>query len=205
MPVKCPSLSNALIFSDDAQLAARLSCVLAKPGSYLPVIDGPRAQRPDREAEIIRRINAAARSRARRIFLAGLSDLSADAPTQRLPKGRGTRIHATDDLGRFIANGTTVDAPQKWGRDHIGVGLLQALRARRSIVFQDEPSPKGHLLLKSDHLVVCEEGDEFAQVIAANYAYSIGAGLFLIQETPQERAEQVMERFYSLYESQDQS
>jgi hypothetical protein len=32
----------------------------------------------------------------------------------------------------------------------------------------------------SDHLVVCEDGDELAQVIAANCAFALNAGLQLI-------------------------
>jgi hypothetical protein len=75
--MKTPILSDAVIFSDDAQLAAKLLCVLTTPGDYVPLIDGPRMQRPDREGEIIRRANAAARSKVKRLFLAGLADQSA--------------------------------------------------------------------------------------------------------------------------------
>ena len=71
----------------------------------------------------------------------------------------------------------------EWGKDRIGIGLLKALRARRSIVFNDNPSPAELIPPKSGHLVVCEEGDDIAQVIAANYAFATGAGLHLIPET----------------------
>ncbi|THD57114.1 MAG: hypothetical protein E8A46_01855 [Bradyrhizobium sp.] len=205
MLYKCPPLSDTIVFSDNARLAARLSCVLAKPRAYLPVIDGPRMQRPDREAEVIHRTNAVARSRARRVFLAGLTDKSADALTQKLPRGRCIRVHEADDLDGFAAAGMALGPPLIWGRDRIGIGLLQALRGRRPIVFEDRASPDGHVPPKRDHLVVCEEGDELAQVVAANYAYALGAGLFLIQETPKDHVEQIMERFYSVYESRDQS
>jgi hypothetical protein len=60
--MKCPPISKIFIFADDAKLAAQLSCMLARPGLYLPVCDGPRLQRPDRDTEIIRRHNAAARA-----------------------------------------------------------------------------------------------------------------------------------------------
>jgi hypothetical protein len=205
MPPKCPLLLDQIIFSDDVHLAARLSCFLARPGFYLPVIDGPRMQRPDREAEVIRRTNAAARAHAKRVYLAGLEDVSAGALTRKLPKGRTRRVHATDDLARFSQSGPADGEPLVWGRDRTGVGLLKALRAKRSIVFRDEPSCEEHVSPKSDHLVVCEEDDEFAQVIAANYAFSMGAGLFLIPKTSKERVEEIMERFYALYDSRDQS
>jgi hypothetical protein len=205
MPPKSPLLLDQLIISDDAQVAARLSCFLAKPGHYLPVIDGPRTQRPDREAEVIRRTNATTRARAKRVFLAGLPDGSADALIRKLPNGRTLRVHPADDLSRFNLGGETLREPLIWGRDRMGVGLLKALRARRSIVFRDEPSSDETVPPKSDHLVVCEGGDEFAQVIAANYAFSMGAGLHVIPETPRQRAEEILERFYGLYDSPDQS
>jgi hypothetical protein len=50
--------------------------------------------------------------------------------------------------------------------------------------------------LKSDHLVVCEQGEELSEVIAANYAYSIGADLVLIPERSRDEAEKFLERFY---------
>lgn len=201
----CPPLSDFVVIADNARLAARLSSLLARPREYLPVIDGPRMQRPDREAEVIHRTNAVARSRAKRVFLAGLTDLSADALTQRLPRGRCIRVNAADDLDGFAAAGIAVGPPLIWGRDRIGIGLLQALRMRRSIVFEDQASPNGYIPAKRNHLVVCEEGDELAQIVAANYAYALGAGLFLIPETPKDRVEQIMERFYSVYDSRDQS
>jgi hypothetical protein len=64
MPPKCPSISDVMIFSNDARFAAQVSCFFTAPGHYLPIIDGPRLQRNDREAEVIRRTNAAARAKA---------------------------------------------------------------------------------------------------------------------------------------------
>jgi hypothetical protein len=205
MPTKTPTISDTIIISDDAKLAAQISCLVGEPGTYLPIIDGPRMQRPDRQAEVINRTNAVARSRAKRVLLAGLADISADALMQKLPAERCLRIHAADDLSALGANKALLDAPFVWGRDYIGVGLLQAMRERRSLTVTDQPSQRVFVSSLSDHLVVCEEGNEFAQVIAANYAHALGAGLFLIQETEQDRVEQIMERFYSLYDSRDQS
>ncbi len=205
MPPRYPLISDAVIFSDDAKLAAQVASVLSTSGTYLPVVDGPRMQRPDREAEVINRTNAAARSRARRIFLAGVTDESADALIQKLGKRRSFRIRSSDDLAAISTNRTKSNRPFVWGNDRVGIGLLLALRKERQISFEDRPSERMNLSPKSDHLVVCEEGDEFAQVIAANYAYALGAGLFLIQATPEERVDQIMERFYSVLENRDQS
>jgi hypothetical protein len=38
----CPPLSCALVVAEDAMLAAQISCALATPGHYLPIIEGPR-------------------------------------------------------------------------------------------------------------------------------------------------------------------
>ena len=52
---------------------------------------------------------------------------------------------------------------------------------------------------KNGHLVVCEDGEELAQVIAANYAFSIDAGLHLIPSVSQERADDLLQSFYEVY------
>lgn len=88
--------------------------------------------------------------------------------------------------------------PLQWGRDRIGIGLLEALRSRVDIEFSEHDSPRNHVVSKSDHIVVCEEGNALAQVVAANYAYSLRAGLHLIPKIPKEDADQLVERFYSL-------
>jgi hypothetical protein len=172
MPPRFPLISDAVIFSDDAKLAAQVASVLSTSGTYLPVVDGPRMQRPDRQAEVIDRTNAAARSRARRIYLAGLADESADALSQNLGKRQFLRIRSSDDLAAISPNRTKSNRPFAWGNDRLGIGLLLALRRERQILFEDRPSEKMNVSPRSDHLVVCEEGDEFAQVIAANYAYA---------------------------------
>ena len=74
MPIKCPKISTSVIISDDPQLAAKLSCALATPGTYLPVLEGPRMTRNDSSAEIARRNNAILRVKPRSVFLAGLPE-----------------------------------------------------------------------------------------------------------------------------------
>jgi hypothetical protein len=54
---------------------------------------------------------------------------------------------------------------------------------------------------KSGHLVVCEQGEPLAEVIAANYAYALRAGLCLIPEIGRELSEELLEGFYSLYDN----
>lgn len=73
MPSDCPLMHLALVIGDDAKLIAKISSVLSKKNFYLPVIDGPRMQRLDADAEVIRRNNAAARARPSAIFFCWVS------------------------------------------------------------------------------------------------------------------------------------
>lgn len=204
--LKTPALSDSVIISDSAQLAARLSSILAVGGTYLPIIDAPRLQRADRSAEVIRRTNAIARSRAKQIIFAGLPNDAAHALEQKIPGHQILRVEAGDfskiDGSRCLGH----KSPLIWGRDHIGIGLLEALRTKRAITFEDRASVnETYVSPKSSHLVVCEKGNDLAQVIAANYAYALNGGLFLISETQRERADEILEQFYSVYDDRDRS
>src|SRR5216684_216444 len=97
MSMKCPIISKTLVIADDARLAAQVSCAIARSGSYLPIIDGPRLTRPDRHLEVIRRNNAAARAKPDHIILAGLSDESYDAIM------RGFTLHLRQRTERISA------------------------------------------------------------------------------------------------------
>jgi len=103
------------------------------------------------------------------------------------------------DAGRFS------NPPLVWGRDRIAPGLLKTLRAHSSVVFTGEPSPIDALPPQSMHLVVCEQGEDLAQVIAANYAYALRAGLCPIPEIDRETSNDLLENFYSLYDDRDVS
>jgi hypothetical protein len=209
MPIRCPILSKTIVIADNARLAAQASCVLARAGAYLPIVDGPRLTRPDRNAEVIRRNNAAGRAKPDRIILVGISDEAYDAIMRGFApglRGRMQRITDGGEIETLLHNKSSLRSPPLvWGRDHIGLGVLKALRARSGIVFSDEPSLIEPVAPKSDHLVVCEEGDELAQVIAANYAFSLGAGLHLIPAIDDPAAEDILERFYSVMDQQRMS
>jgi hypothetical protein len=200
--IVCPTLSRALVITNDARLAAQVSCVLARAGAYLPVIDGPRLTRSDHDAEVIRRTNAAARVKPNVIVFAGLPADASDALAY-LPSKQIQRVLTSSDVDRLPRDGTPLNVPPlMWGRDRIGIGLLKALGLRSNIVFADSPSPIEHVPSKSGHLVVCEDGDDLSQVIAANYAFGLRAGLCIIPEVTGPESAQILENFYNLYEEQ---
>jgi hypothetical protein len=202
--MKCPPISEIFVFADDAKLAAQLSCVLARPGVYLPVCDGPRLQRPDRDAEIIRRHNAAARARTNTACMAGVSDESFEAMRESLNQHRQVpchRISSSSDLSALpIPTRRRDPEPLRWGTERIGIGMLKALRTSQDIIFDAQSSPNESVPSKRGHLVVCEEGEELAQVIAANYAFALDAGLTLIPEVNKEAADALLEFFYTMYD-----
>jgi hypothetical protein len=170
------------------------------PGIYLPVCDGPRMQRPDHDIEVLRRHNAAGRARAQTVYFAGVPNSAFDVLSRSLSSRRKLpyhRVSSMDDIASLIQVQRKSGA-LRWGRDRIGIGLLKALRAGQSIIFEERPSEYDWIPSESGHMVVCEEGEELAQVIAANYAFALNAGLFLIPEVDKDRAEDLLEAFYKL-------
>src|SRR4051812_15360739 len=79
--MRCPLFAPSLVITEDAQLAAQLSCALAVSGHYLPVLEGPRLTAPINRngSEVARQNNAASRAGAASIILAGLPDESVTA------------------------------------------------------------------------------------------------------------------------------
>src|SRR5450759_345113 len=202
----CPSMHHALVIGDDAQLLANISSVLARKNCYLPVLDSPRMKRLDAEDEVIRRNNAAACVQPKAIFFAGLEYSSYSEFKSHFPSNRCFQVSNVDELRQAPHQlPMRPSVTLKWGRNHIGIGLLNALRAKREIEFTDAESPVEMVSSESGHLVVCEEGNNLAQVIAANYEYSMCAGLFLIPNVSKDDAERIRETFYGLYDDRENS
>ncbi|MEO9168295.1 MAG: hypothetical protein ABI230_07830 [Aestuariivirga sp.] len=189
--------------SDNAELAAQLSCLLTQRGHYLSIVEAPRAYRPDPMEELNRKTNAIARSRATRMIFAGVPSMTSESLTNYMTPAlrRHIKVEVANTVADVQEYGSLNLKPLKWGRERIGIGLLSAMRERRLIVFGDEPSPSGGVSSKSEHVVICEEGEPISEVIAANYAYALNAGLFLIPSVSRADSDDLLEEFYSAYES----
>ena len=180
MATRVPALVPTVVIGDDPYLLAELSTILARRRSYLPLLDGPRITRLDADAEVIRRTNTVVRLRPHRVVLAGLPESTSDLIGSKLPRSLTVRVTSTAELPKSI-HGVRVNASEfQWGKKHIGLGVLRALRGRQKIVFGDFECPADGVGLDSNHIVICEESDEHAQVLAANYAFSLDAGLFVV-------------------------
>lgn len=205
MAIHNPSVSNLLIVADDPYIAAELSSRLGRRGEYLPVIDGPRLARQDADAELIRRTNAAARAMTKSVFFAGLSDDAVTRIEAALPKNIAKRYSIGDALPQDVEELKKNSDPLRWGRERIGVGLLRALREKRILEITSDTSPTENVPSISGHLVVVEAGETLSEVIAANYAYALGAGIHFIPEIDTQLSKELLERLYKLQERTDES
>lgn len=200
----CPKLVRALVMGDDAKLLAQVSCLLARKGCYLPVVDGPRMTRPDSRAEVAIRGNAAARMRPEIVVFAGLTAETTELFADQVPRKMSRGVSSAEEAAALTGWTRPVKGePLPWGTDKIGYGLLTALRQQRTITFSETASSTEPIPSRSGHLVVCEDGDDHAQVVAANYAYSLDAGLCLIPEMDRRLCEDLLETFYSVYDLEE--
>lgn len=128
-----PLFESTALVADDAILAARVSSLFTRPGRYLPVIDGPRMDRPDSSNEVARRLDAVQRLGAKRLFLVGLDPRGVAAMKRRLAAAVDV---AGYDLVRSQLRGY-VKLPHEqfqWGTDNLGVGVYQARLERKELV-----------------------------------------------------------------------
>jgi len=204
MPLKSPTIQSVAIVSDDAQFAAQLSCLLAARGSYVAVLDAPRMGRDDHRAEVTRRHNALARSKAKLVLVGGVPRIAMNALIEDLPPRFCRTVKSWIDAEDLVVDPKRLErSPLVWGRDRIGIGTLKAMNEGRRIEFTDDPSPLEVVPTSNHHLVVCEMGEPLSEVIAANYAFALGAGLTLIPPVPREVASEIMDGFYGLQDPGD--
>ena len=208
--MKCPLISKVAIITDDAELAARLSCVWNKFGYYLPVLDGPRMKRPDGPDEAVRRNNAIARANIKKVALVDLSSEQEQAMTKILPSNciqtiNATTLSATITYLEKKLKKVSTRSTLAWGKSNIGIGLLKAMRNNQLLEINNDGKVETAELNEKKHLVVCEAGKPLSEIIAANYAYSLDADFIIIPEVNRDIAERITEDLYSIDEQQDQS
>ncbi len=194
--VRTPAFADLLLITDNAILAACLSVACRQASRYFAIIDGPRMAGQNADAEVIRRTNAVARVNPKAVIFGALSEQQRRKLSKKLPNRMIRDLLPGDPLPRVDSD------PILCGADRLGKALLKALRENRMIRFIVGPSE--HLTLDSisGHVVVCEDGHDLSQVIAANYAYALGASLVVIPKLPGTRRNLLLEQFYSLNEDQ---
>lgn len=171
--------------AEDPALAASLLSVFSEKNRYLAIVAAPRMKRPDWHNEVIRSSNAIARTRPNTVILAGVSGEGEEALRVKLGNTVGVvNIRSLDDIEAFYGRQRrerTKGEIRCASRD-IALGLLFAMRHRRFLLVDDSSPPFAPT--SSDeprgHIVVLDDIDGIAQVIAAGYAYAIQADLAVI-------------------------
>lgn len=203
---KIPSLHRFLVISDDAELSAQVCASINKKGGYLTVLDGPRMLRQDFNNELVRRNNVAAKLRPDYVILIGLPDSAYNELANRFKSIPTYRVSTIDEFHKL-----PVYKPKPAGKvvscspNELGLGLFHALKTGQELHITSDSDSRPKTSYGSGHLVVCEDGEHLSQVIAANYAYSIGADLQIISECSEEKSNEILERLYGIYENQDVS
>ena len=193
-----PKFETCGLVTDDALLAARVSSLFRKSGRYFVVMDRPRMGRPDSGNEIVRRRNA--------LTLANIQDLILSDPHEAaiepLRDGRARWLISNyfEDVLDFLKG--KVKRPKSalaWGHSELGIGLYLAKLSGRELVFDESLSTKTTLIERGRHLLVaCERGNELAQVVACNVAYSCDASFATFPNLPEKVRKNWIERLYAL-------
>lgn len=198
-----PSFESSVLLTDDPLLAARISALFARPGRYLPVMDGPRMLRPDADNEVVRRRNAMVMTGARQVLMGGLpasavagirpgwkNCLVSDRYADHAQALRGAVKRPTGALG--------------WGPDNLGVGLYQARLARQEFHPDLDISPAINVVEAGTHLLVaCERGDLLAEVVASNLAFACAASFAVFPELAESDRDEWLEEIYALGQGGD--
>jgi len=159
-------------------------------------------ERPDGHNEVVRRFNSIAKVRPKIVLWAGISDEAAAALTSTL--ARSANIEQSQTLSDTVA---AIRQERRRGLAgeircrlaEVGPGLLLAKRERKLLQVDESapPLPRRDTPL-ADHVVVLDDHEGLAQVIAANYAFGIGADLVLIAQRDDSLREQVYAEFDEL-------
>ena len=198
--ISIPSFETVAIVSDSPTLTAEISSLFIRPKRYLPVVDGPRMSRSDWDNEVIRRNNALAKAHCRRIILAGLNADSGEHLSRGSREGTFIAVNSISEAAAAL-KGWTKGPSEKmsWGSDNLGVGLLLARRSKRLLQLNLGNSPTTTFVSSGTHLlIVCEAGNEIAQITASNLAFATDASFLIIPELPKHERDELLEEIYSL-------
>jgi hypothetical protein len=150
--------------------------------------------RPDNDSEVIRCCNGIAKVRPSLVVLAGLEKEAENGVQSLFPKGVASSVRNVHDAISLLAGVKrhSLAGELRCLTSMVGLGLLWAKRQRKLLLVDDTaPAPRFPEVPAADHIVVLDDHDPIVQVIAANYAYSIGADLALIPERDDTLREQV--------------
>ncbi len=195
-----PTFETVAIVGDKPQLVAEIASLFARAGRYLAVMDGPRMSRPDASNEVIRRTNALVMVRPRRVLLADLPHASMQAMSVGWSPEIVISVATVEAAASALKGWTKVPSEKMfWGEDNLGVGLLLARRAKKQLQTSVGPSSNTTFVPGGRHLlVVCEDGEELAQISASCFAFATGSAFLVVPRLMPEERDEWLEELYAL-------
>lgn len=203
MRAEVPTLERCVCIGNDVALVAEISSLFRARRTYFPVFPAPRLTRDDWTNEVIRLNNAVARVSPEQIIYAGLGPEVKAALAPYFPQSKIIEIASSDDITQRFPHllagraGSTHCGPH-----NIASALLKAKRANKRLhplATSQEQGDRDVLDSPTGHILVCEARSDVVQVIAANYAYAIGASLLFIEEPSPSAVDEINEALYSVY------
>ena len=196
--LRIPSFEATGLITVDAQLAARVSALFTRAGRYLPVMEGPRMTRHDADNEVIRLRNALLSAKVTKLLLGNLPD----AATDEMRRGckNCTVSNEYEDIVESL-RGTVKRARHSldWGATNLGVGLYNARLQRQELSIQQDLSPSTNFVQAGKHMLVAfERGNDLAEVVASNLAYSCNASFAVFPGLSDEDRKTWLEELYAL-------
>jgi hypothetical protein len=195
-----PQFETVAIVGDKPSLVAEIASLFTRPRRYLPVLDGPRMARADWDNEVIRRSNALLKAQSRRVVLADLPSEPAQHLSQYWPEGTCISVTSADEAAAALKS--WVKAPRErivWGSENLGVGLLLARRSKKFLRIAEGASPTTNFVSGGLHLlIVCEMGNELAQVAASNLAFATDAAFLMLPQLGKEEQDEWLEEIYAI-------
>jgi len=205
--IVAPTFDGIALVSDDPLFLAGALSLFPRAETLVAVMDGPRMARPDAGNEVIRRVNALVSAGITRVVTANLGAdqqhaLSLAWGSEPLLKVDTVASMASTLSGRVKRR----KAKLAWGTDNLGVGLYVARRSKRELLPGTGTSTAQTFVHAGNELlVVCEQGNEMAQVCAANLAFSCNASFVSIPGLTPDEHEEWLEDLYALSEGGDET
>jgi hypothetical protein len=189
----CPKLLPNLLIGSDPKLLAPVISALAKKRCYLTVFN--EAQPPSAD-EIIWRHAIEVKMNPKQVIFVDTD--KSFIKKLKISSDKIIEIKFLDDLYQSDLSPELRNLEYfDWGQKNIAIGLLLALREGKVLRLIAGGPNATEVPTQSGHFVVCEGEEEFLTLQAANYAYSIGAGLKIIPSYPIKKSREILERLYS--------
>ncbi len=202
-----PTFETVSIVGDKPQFIAELASLFTRSGRYLAIMDSPRMSRSDAGNEVIRRTNALVRAKPRHVLFADLPPVTLKAMSDAWALGASTSV-ATVAAAASALRGLVKGPSEQmlWGDSNLGVGLLLARRAKKQLQTSPESSSCISFVPGGRHLlVVCEDGDELAQISASCFAFATDAAFIVIPRLEKIERDEWLDDLYALESGGDVS